>query len=259
MPSSSRRGSRAGAPGSYTDRGPPDRTMALASWALTVAGSTSQATTSEKTWHSRMRRAMSWAYWAPKSSTRTVSWPGAGVVMGGRITNSRSGLLARLGQSTLNVKGAWSPLGAQTSHRTSNAGCVVLFLFPAKENDGDRAGGQHHRRARGRDGRPGRRPHPAARARRRPGGALVRGGAHLRRRRLRDPAVALQPRQLLLGPPGLGPPGDHPSPPGRRGGIGPAPRDQPIPTPWERWRSLPSVCSDGATMTSAFWNSLTVW
>jgi hypothetical protein len=28
-----------------------------------------------------MRRAMSWAYWAPKSSTRTVSCPGAGVVM----------------------------------------------------------------------------------------------------------------------------------------------------------------------------------
>ena len=82
MPSSSRRGSRAGAPGSYTDLGPPERIRALASWARTVSGSMSQATTSEKTWHSRMRRAMSWAYWAPKSSTRTVSWPGAGVVMG---------------------------------------------------------------------------------------------------------------------------------------------------------------------------------
>jgi hypothetical protein len=29
----------------------------------------------------------------------------------------------------------------------------------------------------------------------------------------------------------------------------------PIPTPWERWRSLPSVLSAGATMISAFWNS----
>jgi hypothetical protein len=30
------------------------------------------------------------------------------------------------------VKGARSPLGAQTSHRTPNAGCVVLFFW-AKE------------------------------------------------------------------------------------------------------------------------------
>ena len=47
-------------------------------------------------------------------------------------------------------------------------------------------------------------------------------------------------------------------------GVGPvahrvAARAQwPMPTPWERWKNLPSVCSDGATMTSAFWNSLTV-
>ena len=31
------------------------------------------------------------------------------------------------------MKGTWSPLGAQTSHRTPNAGCVVRFVFPAKE------------------------------------------------------------------------------------------------------------------------------
>ncbi len=30
-------------------------------------------TISEYTWHSRTRRAMSWAYCAPKSTTRTVS------------------------------------------------------------------------------------------------------------------------------------------------------------------------------------------
>src|SRR5215211_5224025 len=159
MPSSSRRGSRAGAPGSYTDLGPPDRTRALASWARTVSGSTSQATTSEKTWHSRMRRAMSWAYWAPKSSTRTVSWPGAGrdprapgseraastaarealvgagVVMGGRITNSRSGLLARLGQEYLererDMVAPWCPdLAPHTERRVCGA-----FFVPAKEND----------------------------------------------------------------------------------------------------------------------------
>src|SRR3984957_11033237 len=32
-------------------------------------------TISEYTWHSRTRRAMSWAYCAPKSTTRTVSNP----------------------------------------------------------------------------------------------------------------------------------------------------------------------------------------
>ncbi len=37
------------------------------------------------------------------------------------------------------------------------------------------------------------------------------------------------------------------------------PRAQwPMPTPCERCRSLPSVWSAGATITSAFWNSLTV-
>ncbi len=29
-----------------------------------------------------------------------------------------------------------------------------------------------------------------------------------------------------------------------------------VPSPWARWRSLPSVRSAGATMTSTFWNSL---
>ena len=33
----------------------------------------------------------------------------------------------------------------------------------------------------------------------------------------------------------------------------------PMPTPCDRCRSLPSVWSAGAIMTSAFWNSLTVW
>ena len=32
----------------------------------------------------------------------------------------------------------------------------------------------------------------------------------------------------------------------------------PMPTPWDRWSCLPSVCRAGATMTSAFWNSFTV-
>ena len=35
-------------------------------------------------------------------------------------------------------------------------------------------------------------------------------------------------------------------------------RQCPIPTCWERWSDLPSVSSAGATITSAFWNSLTL-
>ena len=33
---------------------------------------------------------------------------------------------------------------------------------------------------------------------------------------------------------------------------------RPMPTPWARWSDLPSVSSDGATITSAFWNSFSV-
>ena len=41
------------------------------------------------------------------------------------------------------------------------------------------------------------------------------------------------------------------------GGVRPRCLYRPMPTPWLRWRLLPSVCNAGATMTSAFWNSLT--
>ena len=35
-------------------------------------------------------------------------------------------------------------------------------------------------------------------------------------------------------------------------------RQLPMPTDWARWSCLPSVCSAGATITSALWNSRTV-
>ena len=81
MPSSSRRGSSAGAPGSYTDAGPPDRTSPAGSRARISSGGESCGTTAEKTRHSRMRRAMSWLYWAPKSTTKTP--PGAAAASAG--------------------------------------------------------------------------------------------------------------------------------------------------------------------------------
>ncbi len=147
-----------------------------------------------------------------------------GVVAGGRsrhgrrITNSRNRLLARLAQEYRGAeRGSRRPLvpRPRTTHRTPGVWCVFVSLArraTVTEPEESPTAGPTSRR-------PGRRPDPAAGTRRRPGGALVRVGPDLRRRRLPDPAVALQPRQLLLGPPGLGPPGGHPPPPrrGRRG------------------------------------------
>src|SRR5205809_3081001 len=77
-PSSSSPRLSAGAPSSYTDAGPPDRISPAGRRPSTSASGASNGTISEYTWHSRTRRAMSWAYCAPKSTTRT----GRGSVMG---------------------------------------------------------------------------------------------------------------------------------------------------------------------------------
>src|SRR3954467_317692 len=66
--------SRPGAPGSYTLDGPPDRMIAAGSLASISATGIECGTISEYTFASRTRRAMSWAYCAPKSTTRTRSW-----------------------------------------------------------------------------------------------------------------------------------------------------------------------------------------
>ena len=47
--------------------------MALGRRASICAAGIEAGTISEYTWHSRTRRAISWAYWAPKSTTSTVS------------------------------------------------------------------------------------------------------------------------------------------------------------------------------------------
>ncbi len=78
-PDSSSPAGAGGAPGAYTEAGPPDRMIADGLLASISAAGMVEGTISEYTWHSRTRRAMSWAYWAPKSTTRTapgVGWPG---------------------------------------------------------------------------------------------------------------------------------------------------------------------------------------
>ena len=62
-----------GAPSAYTDAGPPERMIAFGLRASISATGIVCGTISEYTWHSRTRRAISCAYWAPKSTTRTVS------------------------------------------------------------------------------------------------------------------------------------------------------------------------------------------
>src|SRR5512143_4068345 len=85
-------GSGAGAPGEYTDLGPPDRISALGRRASISASGRCHGTISEYTWHSRTRRAMSCAYCAPKSTTRT-----------------RSPVPA---SSVVPLRGSWAPDGA---------------------------------------------------------------------------------------------------------------------------------------------------
>ena len=73
-PSRSSSGAGAGAPASYTDAGDPDSTMPRTSSLRSSSGSrTSPGSTRLNTPHSRMRRAMSWQVWPPKSRTRMVS------------------------------------------------------------------------------------------------------------------------------------------------------------------------------------------
>jgi hypothetical protein len=64
-PASNRPGGAGGAPAAYTDAGPPDRMIAFGLRARISATGRVEGTISEYTWHSRTRRAISWAYWAP--------------------------------------------------------------------------------------------------------------------------------------------------------------------------------------------------
>src|SRR6187200_538019 len=70
-PSSNRPGSTSGAPSSYTDAGPPESTMPAGRRAATLDAESPCGTISEYTWHSRILRAISCAYCAPRSTTRT--------------------------------------------------------------------------------------------------------------------------------------------------------------------------------------------
>src|SRR6185312_12717921 len=73
MPSSSSSGSSRGAPGAYTDAGPPDRIRPFGARRRTSSTPTWCGSSSLNTPHSRTRRAISCEYWPPKSRTSTSS------------------------------------------------------------------------------------------------------------------------------------------------------------------------------------------
>src|SRR5919202_4835422 len=93
MPSSNRRGSICGAPSAYTDAGPPERISACGLRARTASGVIVCGTSSEYTRHSRTRRAISCAYWPPRSRTSTGRSSGA---RSGSRTTSASTVIRRL-------------------------------------------------------------------------------------------------------------------------------------------------------------------
>src|SRR5262245_64422553 len=78
IPSSSSSGSSRGAPGAYTDAGPPDRISPFGARLRTSPAPTWCGSSSLNTPHSRTRRAISCEYWPPKSRTSTSSVAAAG-------------------------------------------------------------------------------------------------------------------------------------------------------------------------------------
>src|SRR5271157_2541648 len=68
-PSCSTFGSHTGAAGSYTELGPPESTSPTGSSLEISSTFTLQGRMEEKTCSSRIRRAINWVYWPPKSRT----------------------------------------------------------------------------------------------------------------------------------------------------------------------------------------------
>src|SRR6202451_4581270 len=85
-----------GAPSAYTEAGPPDKMIAFGCLASISLTGIVDGTISEYTWHSRTQRAISCAYCAPKSTTRTVSGVSVPSPSGACTAVSLVGLRGRL-------------------------------------------------------------------------------------------------------------------------------------------------------------------
>src|SRR5579871_6241948 len=133
MPSSRIAGSSEGAPRAYTDAGPPERIRPRGERRAISATPTSAGTSSEKTPHSRTRRAISCEYWPPKSTTSTSSTPtpapgspaGAWVAT---VSLTRSGADERLARSARRCGGARTGRGGRSARPHPDA-LVALELL----------------------------------------------------------------------------------------------------------------------------------
>src|SRR4051794_16232305 len=83
-----------GAPSAYTDAGPPERISASGLRARTSRAVMRWLTISEYTRASRTRRAISWLYWPPKSSTSTGRSSGAAAAAGAATGKGRISALS---------------------------------------------------------------------------------------------------------------------------------------------------------------------
>src|SRR6516165_11192585 len=121
IPAPSRPAGAGGASSAYTEAGPPDRMTAFGLRARICAAGMLAGTISECTWHSLTRRAISCAYWAPKSTTRTVSNSGTGCTMpppwARRSSPLAAGLAAAPGHPSLRAS---STLPARLAGRLSS-------------------------------------------------------------------------------------------------------------------------------------------
>src|SRR4051794_1396295 len=111
-PSSSTAGSSEGAPGALTEAGPPDRINACGSRRRSSSIGVSWGRSSEKTRHSRTRRAISCEYWAPKSRTITgrspawaADWRLASISALGRLTHGILPLTSVAGRAMVGTPG----------------------------------------------------------------------------------------------------------------------------------------------------------
>src|ERR687892_2277397 len=94
-PSSKISGSTLGAPSAYTDAGPPERTSAAGLRCAISSAERRCPTSSEYTRASRTRRAMSWLYWPPRSTTNTGRSSGGASVVGSATTSAISAAVVR--------------------------------------------------------------------------------------------------------------------------------------------------------------------
>src|SRR5215831_12604872 len=114
IPSEKSAGSTRGAPSAYTDAGPPLRISACGLRARTWSGVTVCGTSSEKTRHSRTRRAISWEYCPPRSTTSTGR--SSGLASGKGRTEASAPIVRRLLRDRHVVRMRLAQPGAGDAH-----------------------------------------------------------------------------------------------------------------------------------------------